>query len=312
MSQTQPLSKVLTQYNHVVETFHKRMQQDKMSHIDDMITLYAHSLAGGASDASLGYLEKTMANRDIFNEYRTEMDAKEWHKVDKMLYSLLGKNMNMLVGGQKQGHLPETNLIQSNRVLNAYREQLGTKMMESRFSHAMEFKKSVEQVLADPMLSDDTKVVVRKLLALVEEAYYPKLERDAKAWGAIEALLEELPENTANCILRCGAKGGPIYEVQVQKTPSGISASRSYMSSSSGASGASGASRVSATLPSVAPSRVEELEGGCGKSWKVQGGGGCGVSRMSSSSSSSKKLRGGGPVFQSPAAQQLYNLINSE
>ena len=266
MSQTKPLSKVLTQYNHVVETIHKRMQQDNMAHIDDSISLYAHALAGGASDASLGYMEKTMANRDNFIQYRTEMDATEWSKVDQKLHSYLGRNMNMLVGGDKRGQVPDTNLIQSNRLLNAYVQQLAQKMMQSRFSNALEFKKMAERLLVDPRLNEDARNTVSQLLALVEETYQPKLERDAQELAMLEHFVMSHLGGLSNCILRCGAQGEePTYEVAVQRTPSGVlSASRSFSSSvsSSPAADSSSSSFLSGARLPVSSSSNAPRRGG--------------------------------------------------
>lgn len=300
MSQTVPLSNLLAHSNHVVESFHKRMQEDNMNHIDSMLSAYAHALEGGASPRSLNHMEKLIANRDNFNEYRMAKDATEWMAVDKKLHSYLGRNMNVLSGGQFElvPYTREPNLVQALRLENAYIESLAQKMMQSRSASLRELDNAVAVLNNDANVPQSVKVVLAHILRLAQEMYDAKLRRDAQDLMSLEvAAVENLAPGTSACITACGVKKAP------------------------------------AAPAAAAPSKVEELgggcmKGGCSKSYSYSSlalGGG--QNRMHEDNEwleavaedwleeeeDDDSLMGGAnkPKFRSPAAAQLYNLISS-
>ena len=286
-----PLAKLLAHSNKVVENFQHRMQQDNVNHIDNMLSVYSHALEGGASPSALNHLEKTIANRDNFNEYRMAKDATEWMAVDKKLYSYLGRDMGILAGGQDKivPYKKEPNMVQALRLNNAFIESLSQKMMQSRSASLRELEASIK-VLQREQIPESVKTVLSNLLRVAHELYDSKLERDAQDLMMLEmSTVGSLAPSTSACITKCGVRATPVEASE----------------SKSAASEAS---------PSM-------LEGGCGDKWLKGGCGGMkgGQSRVHDSSEwlesvADEWLEGGEeqkPKFRSPAAAQLYNLISS-
>lgn len=283
MSQAVPLAKLLAHSNKVVENFQHRMQQDNVNHIDNMLSVYSHALEGGASPRVLNHLEKTIANRDNFNEYRMAKDATDWMAVDKKLYSYLGRDMGILAGGQNHlvPYKKEPNMVQALRLNNAFIESLSQKMMQSRSASLRELEKSIKVLQREPGIPESVKTVLSNLMRVAQEMYDSKLERDAQDLMLLEmSTVGSLAPSTSACITKCGVRSNP---------------------------------EAAAAAPSASESK-SGLEGGCGDKW-MKGG----QSRMHDSSEwlesvADDWLEGGEnqkPKFRSPAAAQLYNLISS-
>ena len=291
MSQAVPLAKLLAHSNKVVENFQHRMQQDNVNHIDNMLSVYSHALEGGASPSALNHLEKTIANRDNFNEYRMAKDATEWMAVDKKLYSYLGRDMGILAGGQDKivPYKKEPNMVQALRLNNAFIESLSQKMMQSRSASLRELEASIK-VLQREQIPESVKTVLSNLLRVAHELYDSKLERDAQDLMMLEmSTVGSLAPSTSACITKCGVRATPVEASESKSAASEASSSK--------------------------------LEGGCGDKWLKGGCGGMkgGQSRVHDSSEwlesvADEWLEGGEeqkPKFRSPAAAQLYNLISS-
>lgn len=288
MSQSAPLSKLLPRYNAVVESFQQRMQQDNTNHLDNMLSLYTHALQGGFTGQSLSYLEKKLASRDDYNNYRMNKDASEWMEVDKKLHSYLGRNMSVLTGGNPQDRVPSTKepqLVQSLKLLSAFIKILAEKMMTSRHAALLELLEAIDVVLADPATSESSKEYLRVLHRQAQEEYENKLDRDANDVMVVEEYtVKTLAPNTSRTILRTGL---------ARRLPEATAENR----------------MIEAPAPASAPSfedlirRVAEAEPEeKAPKEKLEGGGGC-----------SAALRGGGDDnvrFRSSAAQHLYNIIS--
>lgn len=302
MSQTVPLSQLLSDYNTSVETFHHRMQEDNMNHIDNMISTYAHALEGGATPATLNYLEKAIANRDNLNNYRMAKDATEWMMVDKKLHSYLGRDMNILTGGNEIHAIPaekESQMVQCARVQSAYMDNLAKKMMQARGASLRELKQAVERVMSDPAVSDEVKGMLESIVIMAKAVDQSKLERDAQDMFLLEYMtMNNLSPSTAACITKCGTK---------------VEAA------------ASGPLLISSSKHLPPPDPSESLEGGCGSSWaagmSMRGGQKkvhqdqewlAQVSHDWMSGGEHKSPKSNAPKFRSPAAAQLYNLISSQ
>jgi hypothetical protein len=304
MSQAVPLTKLLAHSNKVVEAFQHRMQEDNMNHIDDMLSVYSHALEGGATPKNLNHIEKSIANRDNFNEYRMAKDATEWMAVDKKMYSYLGRDMNILAGGihDMVPYNKEPNMVQALRLNNAFIDTLSQKMMHSRSASLRELEASINVLKNDPQVPETVRTVLTHLLKFAHEVYDAKLERDAQELMLLEmSTTDSLAPSTAACITKCGVK----------------KQTREFVVDSEGRSAEEGSS---------------PLKGGCGDKW-LKGGHGekrksgmkGGQNRVHDSSewldsvandwlsSSSSSLEGGEhkPKFRSPAAAQLYNLIST-
>lgn len=291
MSQAVPLAKLLAHSNKVVENFQHRMQQDNVNHIDNMLSVYSHALEGGASPRVLNQLEKTIANRDNFNEYRMAKDATEWMAVDKKLYSYLGRDMGILAGGQNQivPYKKEPNMVQALRLNNAFIESLSQKMMQSRSASLRELERSINVLQRESGIPQSVKTVLSNLLRVAHEMYDSKLERDAQDLMMLElSTVGSLAPSTSACITKCGVRSTPQAAAPSSESKSGLE-------------GGCG---------------DKWLKGGCGKNW-MKGG----QRRIYDSSEwlesvADDWLEGGGgetqkPKFRSPAAAQLYNLISS-
>jgi hypothetical protein len=293
MSQAVPLTKLLSHYNNVVESFHHRIQEDNVNHVDNLLTVYSQALGGGASPRSLNRLEKTIANRDNFNDYRTAKDATEWMAVDQKLHSYLGRNMGLLAGGGNSNMIPfdkEPNMVQSLRLENAYVDSLAKKMMQSRSAALRELNASIEVVQNDPQLPESIKNMMTTLKHFAQSVYQSKVERDAQDLMLMElSTLDSLAPSTSGCILRCG-----VNKLTQEYAPSSarqeyapFSSGQEYAAPSFGQS--SSGSNYFGSRPG-SPSRLyeveggqhgrhlrggrreeEELEGGCGEKW-MKGG----------------------------------------
>lgn len=300
MSQSVPLTKLLPQYNDVVETFQRRMQEDNTHHLENMLNTYTHALQGGASAHVLSYLERKLANRDNYTHYRTHKDAMEWMSVDKKMHSYLGKNMAVLAGGEDPTEeVPaskEPQLVQSLKLLSAFINNLTEKMMTARQASMQEFREAVDQLLRDSKVSERIK---SSLLLLVEAAahkYQENLDRDASELLMLEYLTtHRLAPATSGCILRSGiCKNLPEQE-----------------------------------LPYAQQLLVAEEKGPVMAVRRLEGGGSCGASTAAYSSQSNQSSHQDnqsshqgnqsshqeshaekGPKFRSHAAEQLYNIIS--
>jgi hypothetical protein len=273
MSQSVPLSKLLPRYNAVVESFQKRMQRDNVKHLDNMLSLYTYGLQGGCSSRGLSYLEKKLAARDDYNNYRSDKDAMEWMKVDQKLHSYLGRNMNVLSGGgEGDEDVPSTKepqMVQSLKLLSAFINNLAKKMMSSRSAALEELIGAVNVMMIDPEVPENVKGFLQALHDEAVAKFEEKLDRDAKDLVVLEEYtVRALAPNTSRIIMRSGiARSLP-----------------------------------EASGKSVAPQKQEESEEEKSEE-KVQlgGGGGCGVPSSMSEAA---------PKFRSSAAQHLYNVIS--
>lgn len=207
MSQSVPLSKLLPRYNAVVESFQERMQHDNVKHIDNMLSLYTHSLQGGCSDETKSYMEKKLAARDDYNNYRTQKDAEEWMAVDKKLYSYLGRDMNVLTGGipPKVPSTKEPQLVQSLKLLSAYIHNLVKKSVSARRASKEELLEAINELLKDPDTHDVIKQYLRAMQTQVEQEYEASLDQDARDLVVLEEYtVKTLAPSTSSVILRTG------------------------------------------------------------------------------------------------------------
>ena len=312
MSQAGPLSKLLPQYNAAVENMHRWMQQDNVKHMDAMLSAYGTALEGGASDDHLGHLEKKMANRDNFNKHRRKKDIHNWMAVDKKVHSYLGRDMNVLVGGQHVNLAlsldKEPQLVQSLRVLSAFIDDLSKRLVQSRAATLKELQEAVNLLVNDVSLSQDAKHMLLSIKHVAESEHATSMDLLIKNMAMLaSATMDSLAPFTSHCVMNCGigkhlrdlpeAEDMPLDPME--KMPLG-------------------------------------LQGGCGEDW-LQGGEGCGVSAMGHKvGHHNKSLEGGKkkvvddeewlsavsnswlaagstktPKFRSPAAAQLYNLISA-
>lgn len=221
MSQSVPLSKLMPQYNAMVESFQRRMQQDNVHHLTNMLNAYGYALHGGACSASLSHMERKLANRDNYNTYRTQKDASEWMKVDKKIHSYLGSDMMALAGGQ-HGEVPiskEPQMVQTLRLLSAFIANLTEKMMSARRASLEELQEAVNILLQDTEARNEIKAALYTLTQLAASSYKERLERDASDLMQLEYdTLMALAPSTAECILKCGVskrlRHGQVREVE--------------------------------------------------------------------------------------------------
>jgi hypothetical protein len=297
MSQSTPLSKLLPQYNAVVESYQERMQHDNVKHLENMLNTYMYALQGGASSAALSHLERKMANRDNYNLYRTNKDALEWSMVDKKLHSYLGRNMGMLQGGGKDGEeVPaskEPQLVQSLKLLSAFINNLSEKMMTARSASLQELQEAVNILLKESTVSDRIKSALYLIAEVAAHNYQEDLERDAADLLMLEYLtLHSLATPTSDVILRSG-----IF----RNLPP--AANHRFMSHNHNHGS-----------NSQAPSSSSSSHNGT----SLTGGGGCAASTQystftggyDSASVQHPQHQQHQPRFRSQAAEKLYNIIS--
>jgi hypothetical protein len=295
MSQSVPLSKLLPRYNTAVESFQQRMQQDNVEHLDNMLSLYAYGIQGGSSSSSMGYLEKKLAARDDYNIYRTDKDATEWMTVDKKLHSYLGRDMNILTGGDKDDFVPATKepqLVQSLKLLSAYLKSLAEKMMSARHTSFGELMDTMNEMMNDPETPPTIKGYVRALKDQAESDYEQKLDRDAEDMLMIEEYtVKALAPNTSRTILRTGiVRRLPERSAQQLLEPSHA---RHVLQHSHVAQPSSFSNLVKDMSVDSESEDVDPEETG------LEGGSTFAAAKPNS-----------GPKFRSSAAQHLYNVIS--
>lgn len=295
MSQSVPLTKLLPQYNDVVETIQRRMQEDNTHHLENMLNAYTYALQGGASSPTLSYLERKLANRDNYTRYRTQKDATEWMKVDNKLHSYLGQDMKALAGGQDPPpDVPaskEPQLVQSLKLLSAFIDKLSEKMMTARHASMLEFQEVVHTLLQESAMSDRIKMALQLLVKAAVQKYREDLDRDAAELLMLEFLTtHELASGTSGCILRSGIcknlpSSGHRHVHDDHDDHHHLPMARSLP-----------------VAEEKAPPVIRLAGGGCGvpaaSTYNVQ--------------SSHHQRSQSAPKFRSKAAEQLYNIISSQ
>ena len=323
MSQAVPLSKLLPQYNASVESMQRSLQVDNVHHMEDMLSVYGVALEGGASPASLAYLEQKIANRDAFNTERTKKDLENWMAVDKRISSYLGRDMNALVGGQ-HGHLvpgsKEPQLVQSLRVLSAFIADLFKKLAQSRSATLKELLEAVDVLLRDPSLAEDSKSVLMNIKSVAEDAQHSSTEDLIENMITLGRMTEEsLSPITTRCVLECGVTKNlgpapPTLEIEeISEKPAIKGGCGEDWVKGGSLAGGEGCSAMSHKKHHGG---LAGGEGG-GKKHKVKGGkkkideeDAQWLAEVKNSwlAAGSKKQK---PEFRSAAAAQLYNLISA-
>lgn len=191
-------------YGGAIENMQQKVQQDRESHMKEMVNAYMEAVMADMPHEYLTMLEHMIHDRAGHNEHKTHLDAAEWEEHENKVGHALGANRNVLSGGavQHTGKHASTGMEYSGNRYNAYLYNLHRKLAHDRSIHAQELQ-NVQQQAMEVAPGSAYAAMMGKMLKDRQEHNERKTLLDAQQWQQVET---QVAKKGNRHMLQAGAK----------------------------------------------------------------------------------------------------------
>lgn len=175
-------------YGGAIDNMHQKIQQDRESHMKELVNAYMEAVMADMPHQYLTMMEHMIHDRAVHNERKTHLDAAEWAEHEGKVGHALGPNKQVLSGGavQHTGKQAHSGMEYSGNRYNAYLYNLHRKLAHDRSIHAQELQ-NAQQEAAGVAPGSAYAAMMGKMLHDRQANNERKTMLDAQQWQDVEA-----------------------------------------------------------------------------------------------------------------------------